>query len=330
MVGAMGMMIDGRWTTQWYGGDSEGHFVREPTRFRDWISNDGSSHFKPEAERYHLYISRACPWAHRAALMRQLKGLEDAVGLSIVHPYMGEDGWSFDVEDDDTTGDRVFESKFLRDIYLRADARYTGRVTVPVLWDTRSNTIVSNESRDIIRMLDDLFEEQAAPGAPTYHPFHLHDRIESTLDAIYEPINNGVYRAGFAKSQNAYEQAVHDLFEALDHWEHVLTQQPFLCGDVVTEADWCLFTTLYRFDPVYHVHFKCNLKRICDYPNLWNYLKQLYQVPNVSATCNLHHVKRHYYQSHPMVNPTGLVAAGPLDYALDAPHDRGRFRAAQG
>ncbi len=319
----MGMLVNGEWTTKWYEPDKEGHFVRNDTRFRDRVTADGSSGFPAAAGRYHLYVSLACPWAHRTLIMRARKGLEKAISLSIVDPFMGDDGWSFS-EFPGSISDSVNDARFLREIYQKADPEYTGRVTVPVLWDRETETIVNNESREILRMLDVAFDAFAE------HP-EVHDvwpemeaEIDATITALYKPINNGVYRAGFAVSQRAYDEAAGELFRALDGWDAVLGRQRYLTGNRISEADWCFFTTLLRFDAVYYVHFKCNWKRIADYPNLSNYLRDLYQQPGVAGTVNLEHIKQHYYRSHPMINPHRIVPLGPqLDFA--APHDRDRF-----
>mgnify|MGYP002776999636 CR=1 FL=1 len=319
---ALGMLVDGQWTTEWTERDRTGKFNRMPTQFRDRITADGSSGFKAEAGRYHLYVSLACPWAHRTVIMRSLKGLDAAIGLSIVDPVLSDRGWQFS-ESPGAIPDAVNHAQYLQDIYLKARSDYTGRVTVPVLWDQATATIVNNESREIIRMFDTEFGAIAQTDLDLF-PAALQATIEQTLDAIYTPINNGVYRSGFATSQAAYDEAVTELFAALDYWEGVLGQQRYLCGGQLTEADICLFTTLIRFDAVYHGHFKCNVRRIVDYPNLWNYLKDIYQFPGVQATCNLDHIKRHYYMSQTAVNPTRIVPKGPLlDFA--APHDRDRF-----
>ncbi len=317
----MGMLIDGVWTTKWYEPDQAGKFVRPETRFRDKVTADGSSGYPAVAGRYHLYVSYACPWAHRTLLARGLLGLEQAVTVTVVEPFMSDDGWAFG-ERDGCTPDPIFAAKFLRSIYLRADVNYSGRVTVPVLWDRERATIVSNESREIMRMLD--VEFAALHTIPiTLAPKSMRAQVDRTLDQIYAPINNGVYRAGFATEQAAYAEAVRELFSALDHWEGVLAKQRFLCGEVVTEADLALFTTLLRFDPVYFGHFKCNLRRIADYPQLSNYLRDIYQLPGVAALCRIDHIKEHYYRSHPSINPTRIVPVGPrLD--LPAPHDRSR------
>jgi putative glutathione S-transferase len=307
---ATGMMIDGEWRTEKYEQDEKGRFRRNPTTFRNWIKADGSTDFKPESDRYHLYISYACPWAHRTLIMRQLKGLEDAISLSVVDPLMAEDGWEFS-DFPGSIPDTVNGASYLREIYVKADPKYTGRVTVPILWDKQTNKIVNNESREIIRMFDIEFEA-IAKKKDSFYPQELREEIDKTIDAIYNPINNGVYRAGFAKSQEAYEEAVQELFAALDYWEGILAKQAYLCGDVLTEADICMFTTLLRFDAVYYVHFKCNLRHIWDYPHLWNYLKKIYQRPEIKETCNLEHIKLHYYQSHPHINPSGIVPQGPI------------------
>jgi putative glutathione S-transferase len=302
------MLVEGRWTTEWYKPDEKGRFVRNPTVFRNWVRADGSTPYKPEAVRYHLYVSLACPWAHRTLIMRKLKGLEDALSISVVNPLMGDDGWTF-APAEGVIPDTVNGAEFLRDVYRKAKADYTGRVTVPILWDKQTGTIVSNESRDILRMLDHEFQP-VATAKTDYCPPELQGQVDATIDALYDPINNGVYRTGFAVSQEAYDEAVVQLFGALDHWDEVLGKQRFLCGDRITEADWCLFTTLYRFDPVYYVHFKCNLRRIADYANLSRFVRELYRVPGVAETCNLDHIKRHYYQSHRHLNPTGIVPCG--------------------
>ena len=258
-------------------------------------------------------------------IMRKLKKLEDAISISVVDHFMGDDGWAFS-DNPGTIPDTVNNKKFLREIYQLADPSYTGRVTVPVLWDKKEKTIVNNESREILRMLDTEFDAVGDPSV-SFAPQELLGRIDETQTAIYEPINNGVYRSGFATTQAAYEEAVTQLFNALDHWDNVLASQRYLCGDVITEADWCMFTTLIRFDAVYVGHFKCNLRRIIDYPNLWNYIKELYQIPGVAETCNFDHIKRHYYESHEGINPTRIVPKGPIiDY--NEPHNRDRLAAA--
>ncbi len=317
-----GMMVKGEWKTERQQQDESGRFIRAQTTFRNWITADGSSGFKAEAGRYHLYIAWACPWAHRTAILRSLKGLENAISISVVDPYMGEMGWMF-TEGPGRIPDTVNGTKYLHDIYALADPNYTGRASTPVLWDKREGTIVNNESREIIRMLDTEFGEFAQNDVDLY-PEGLREEIDSTIDAIYEPINNGVYRAGFATRQAAYDEAVTELFEALDYWEEVLSRQRYLCGDRLTEADVCMFTTLLRFDPVYHYHFKCNLWRIRDYPNLWGYTRDIYQHPGVAETCHLDHIKEHYYTSHEGINPTRIVPKGPI-IDFDEPHDRERL-----
>lgn len=323
----MGLMVEGKWTTEWYQPDEKGRFNRPQTRFHSRVTADGSSGFRAEAGRYHLYISHACPWAHRTMIVRKLKKLEDVISVSVVDPFMGDDGWLFS-NNPGATPDTVNYKKFLREIYSLADPDYSGRVTVPVLWDKKEKTIVNNESREILRMLDTEFDA-LGDASITFAPAELLEKIDATQTAIYEPINNGVYRSGFATTQEAYEEAVTELFDALDYWEQVLDTQRYLCGDVITEADWCLFATLVRFDPVYVGHFKCNLRRIVDYPNLWSYVKELYQIPGVAETCNFDHIKRHYYQSHTGINPTGIVPKGPI-LQFTEPHDRDRLLSRQG
>lgn len=316
---SLGILKDGKWVSQREQEDSQGKFIRPSTSFRNHITADGSSGFKAEPGRYHLYISWACPWANRTAILRELKGLQDVIGLSVVAPEMRDNGWEFS-DEPGCIPDTINGTQYLWQLYLKADSNYTGRVTVPVLWDTQNSTIVNNESREIIRMLDTEFDAFAKHDV-NFYPEHLQKAVDETIDAIYQPINNGVYRAGFATTQSAYDEAVTELFDALDHWENVLGKQHYLCGEQITEADWCMFTTLFRFDAVYYVHFKCNLRRITEFHNLWNYLKDLYQQPGVKETCNLDHIKRHYYKSHPKVNPTRIVPKGPI-IDFDAPHDR--------
>ncbi|WP_348241782.1 glutathione S-transferase family protein [Leptolyngbya sp. DQ-M1] len=319
---ALGMMVDGTWTTDWNERDKSGKFNRTPTKFRDRITADGKSGFQAAPDRYHLYISLACPWAHRTLILRSLKGLESAIGLSIVDAVLSDKGWYFS-NNPGAIPDSVNHTEYLQEIYLKADEKYTGRITVPVLWDKEKQTIVNNESREIIRMFDTEFNEFATQEIDLY-PQGLRQRIDDVIDKIYTPINNGVYRSGFATTQEAYEEAVKELFQNLDHWETVLSEQRYLCGNQLTEADVCMFTTLLRFDSVYYSHFKCNVRRIVDYPNLWNYLKDLYQHPQIKPTCNLDHIKRHYYMSQTQINPTRIVPIGP-EIDFDAPHDRHRF-----
>ncbi|MFO0589748.1 MAG: glutathione S-transferase family protein [Polyangiaceae bacterium] len=318
----MGRMIDGKWTTEWYTPDAQGRFVRGETVFRGRLARDGSTGFLPVAGRYHLYVSLACPWAHRTLIVRALLGLSRAIPISVVHPLMADDGWTFD-DAPGTVRDDVNGARFLREVYAKARKDYTGRVTVPVLWDRQTHTIVNNESREIITMLATEWSEGAAEGIDLY-PEALRGEIDETITSIYTPINNGVYRAGFATTQTAYEEAVTELFASLDKWDVELGSRRYLCGPTFTLADVCLFTTLFRFDPVYHGHFKCNLRRLVDYPNLWPYVRDIYQLPGVAQTCDLAHIKRHYYESHRNINPTGIVPKGPiLDH--DAPPGRDRL-----
>nr|WP_227501549.1 glutathione S-transferase family protein [Synechocystis sp. PCC 7509] len=319
----MGVLKDGKWIAQRDQEDEQGKFVRPSTTFRDRITSDGSSGFKAEVGRYHLYISWACPWAHRTAIMRRLKGLEDIIGLSVVAPEIDQNSWEFSDSEPGCIPDTLNHNRYLWELYLQAEPNYSGRVTVPVLWDKQTGKIVNNESREIVRMLDTQFEEYAKNNLDFY-PEKLQSAIDEVADAIYQPINNGVYKAGFATTQSAYNEAVTELFTKLDRWENVLAKQRYLCGDRITEADWFMFTTLLRFDAVYYVHFKCNLRRIIDYPNLWNYLKDLYQQPGIKETCNLDHIKRHYYRSHPNVNPTKIVPKGPI-IDFEEAHNRDRL-----
>jgi putative glutathione S-transferase len=316
----MNMLVDGEWTTDAYESTTdEGEFDRQETDFRSRVRDDPDAEFPAESGRYHLYISRACPWAHRAAMTRALKGLEDAVSLSIVEPVRIDDGWEFSAE----YPDPLYDADYLREIYTRADADYTGRVTVPVLWDRERGTIVNNESEEIMRMLDTEFDDLAERDVDLY-PEGYRDEVDRIIEAIYEPINNGVYRAGFAGSQAAYDEAVSELFDALDHWETVLADQRYLAGDRLTEADLAMFATLVRFDHVYHTHFKCNRQAIHEYPNLWNYTKELYGLPGIVETVNLDHIVRHYYESHGDLNPERIVPTGPdIDFAEG--HDRDRL-----
>jgi len=325
----MGLLVDGIWKDQWYDTKSSGgRFQRAEAPWRDFVTADGkpapgrSRGFRAEPGRYHLYVSLACPWAHRTLIFRKLKKLDAVISVAIVHPFMGENGWTF-LKEDGATGDTLYGSQFLHQIYTRADPHYTGRVTVPVLWDKQEETIVNNESSEIIRMLNTAFDAWG-DASVDFYPAPLRAEIDRLNARVYPAINNGVYRAGFATTQEAYEEAFDELFAALGEIEERLSRQRYLVGDRLTEADWRLFTTLVRFDPVYVGHFKCNLRRIADYPNLSNYLRDLYQVPGVAETVNLHHIKQHYYRSHPTINPTRIVPKGPdIDYA--APHDRARF-----
>lgn len=320
----MNQLVDGEWRTDAYETtNDEGAFERQETTFRERIRDDPDARFRPEAGRYHLYVSYACPWAHRTLLARSLKGLEEAVSVSVVDPFRDENGWQFSPEKAGCTEDHVHGADYLRELYVRADPDATCRVTVPVLWDTKEDTIVNNESKEILRMLDTEFEEFATRDVDLY-PEGYRDEIDEIIDAIYEPINNGVYRAGFAGSQNAYDEAVEDLFSALDRWDAVLEDQRYLAGDRLTEADLCMFTTLVRFDPVYHTHFMCNVMQIHEYEHLWPYLRDLYQTSGVAETVNMAHIKEHYYTTHPDVNPSGIIARGP-DLDFEAPHDRDRL-----
>lgn len=328
----MGRLVDGVWQDVSYETErSGGKFKRAESQFRDWVTADGKPAqgrrrgFEAEPGRYHLYVSYACPWASRALILRKLKKLEDVISLSVVHHFMGSQGWTFEREDG-ATGDTLYGLDFLHQIYTRADPAYSGRVTVPVLWDRREETIVSNESSEIIRMLNSAFDEWG-DASVDFYPRELRDEIDAINELVYPAVNNGVYRAGFATSQEAYEEAFAELFAALDRLEQRLSRRRYLVGDRLTEADWRLFTTLIRFDAVYYSHFKCNLRRVSDYPSLSNYLRDLYQVPGVSETVNMRHIKAHYYRSHKSINPTGIVPVGPeLDF--DAPHDRARLKRA--
>jgi putative glutathione S-transferase len=316
----MGLLINGQWSAEQPVDKHKGRFIRANTQYRHWVTDAGTPAFAAEPDRYHLYVSYACPWAHRTLIMRRLRGLERMISLSIVDPVMDDDGWHFS-EAPGCIPDRVNGARFLREIYLKANMRYSGRVTVPVLWDRRQQTIVNNESREIMRMFDTVFH---GSDNANFCPAALRQQIDETIDALYDPINNGVYRAGFAGTQHAYEEAVIELFDALDGWEQHLAKQRYLCGDTVSEADLCFFTTLIRFDVVYYTHFKCNLRRIVDYPNIWNYLRDLYQLPGIAETCNFDHIKRHYFQSHVSLNPKRIVPLGPvLDFS--AAHNRDRF-----
>lgn len=335
----MGRLVNGVWQDVWYDTRAtNGHFKRSESQFRNWITADGSpgpsgeGGFEAEAGRYHLYVSLACPWAHRTLIFRKLKKLEDLVSLSVVDPLMLANGWEFKGEErggedrggeNGGTADHLFGSRMLWEVYLRADPVYSGRVTVPVLWDKRKNTIVSNESAEIIRMFNSAFDRLTG-STEDFCPQELRPEIDALNARIYDAVNNGVYKAGFATSQAAYEESVTALFAMLDELENRLASKRYLTGDRLTEADWRLFTTLVRFDPVYVGHFKCNIRRIADYPNLYGYLRELYQVPGVAETVNMHHIKAHYYRSHTTINPTGIVPVGPaLD--LEAPHGRDRL-----
>ena len=324
----MGQLVDGEWHDDWYDtSKTGGSFERSTSGFRNWVTADGSAGpsgeggFKAESGRYHLYVSLACPWAHRTLIFRALKGLTEHIDVSVVHPDMLGDGWTFATDFPGTTGDRLFGLPFLRDIYTRTDPKVSGRVTVPILYDTQRKTIVSNESAEIIRMFNGAFDDLTG-NRDDYWPADLRDGIEEVNARVYDTVNNGVYKAGFATTQRAYEAGVRPLFDTLDWLEERLSQQRYLMGDRLTEADWRLFPTLVRFDSVYHLHFKCNRKRIVDYPNLWAYTRELYQVPGVAGTVNLDHIVRHYHYSHDTINPYRIIPINPiLDF--DAPHGRG-------
>jgi len=325
----MGLLVDGKWHDKWYDTDkNQGRFERSESQFRNWVTADGSAGpsgeagFKAEAGRYHLYVSHACPWANRTMIFRKLKGLEEMIDFSVVHWLMAENGWTF-AEGAGVVADPIHQADFLHQIYTSADANYSGRVTVPVLWDKQQQTIVSNESADIIRMFNSAFDGLGA-NSGDYYPQALREQIDTLNQQIYHTVNNGVYKAGFATTQQAYEEALHPLFATLDELEQRLASQRYLMGEQLTEADWRLFTTLIRFDAVYVGHFKCNLKRIVDYPNLYGYLRELYQIEGIAETIHFDHIKGHYYQSHTMINPTGVVPLGPI-LDLDKPHQRAQL-----
>ena len=328
----MGLLVDGTWHDRWYDtAASGGRFVRSDAQFRNWVTADGSpgpsgeGGFRAEPGRYHLYVSLACPWAHRTLIFRALKGLDGMIGVSVVNWLMREHGWTF-AEAPGVTGDGLHGADYLHQVYARARPDYSGRVTVPVLWDRATGRIVSNESSEIIRMLNAAFDGVGA-AAGGYYPEPLRAEIDRINARVYATVNNGVYRAGFATTQEAYEEAVTELFSSLDWLDDLLGQRRYLAGGRVTEADWRLFTTLLRFDPVYHGHFKCNLRRLADYPNLWGHTRELYQWPGVAGTVDFAHIKGHYYASHGTINPTGIVPLGPiLDFT--APHGRQRLAAA--
>ena len=321
----MGKLVEGVWHDVWYETKSTGgRFVRQSSGFRNWVTADGTNAptgtaFKAEADRYHLYVSYACPWAHRTLIFRSLKGLQGIIGVSVVHHFMGAGGWTFE-PGEGVVADTVNDAKFLHEIYTKADHSYTGRVTVPVLWDKETGTIVNNESSEIIRMFNSAFDSLGAAEGD-YYPAELRDEIDAVNARVYEDVNNGVYRCGFATTQQAYEEAFDKLFTTLDWLEDRLSKQRYLVGDRLTEADWRLFTTLLRFDPVYVGHFKTNKRRIVDYPNLWAYTRELFQHPGVEQTVHMDHIRRHYYGSHKTINPSGVVPVGP-EIDFDAPHGR--------
>lgn len=318
----MGLLVDGKWQDKWYDTESTGgKFERKASQFRNWVTADGSAGptgkegFKAEAGRYHLYVSLACPWAHRTLIMRALKGLEDMIDVSVVNYLMKEHGWTFDPVDG-VVQDPINQAEYLYEVYLAADPHYTGRVTVPVLWDKQTKTIVSNESSEIIRMFNSAFDEIGAKEGD-YYPEELRQEIDEINELVYDNVNNGVYKAGFATKQEVYDREVHNVFRALDQLEDRLKHQDYLVGNQLTEADIRLFTTLIRFDPVYHGHFKCNYRQIQDYPNLWEYTRRIYHLDGVADTVNMDHIKNHYYMSHDTINPTGIVPQGPeMDYSM--------------
>ena len=327
----MHRLVDGEWRTDYQLTDEGGAFRRQQTTFRDWVAgSDVPAHvdaepddrFQPESGRYHLYVSYACPWAHRTLLARSLLGLEDAIDVSVVDPWRGDDGWQFTPEKDGCTEDRLHDSSFLRELYVKADPEVSCRVTVPVLWDTVEETIVNNESREILRQLTTAFADLG--NGADLAPNPRREEIDRIITEIYEPINNGVYRAGFAGEQEPYDEAIDDLFEALGRWNDHLSDRRYLVGDRLTEADICMFTTLVRFDHVYHTHFMCNATFVHQYEHLWPYLRDLYTTPGVTETVNMDHIKEHYYTTHPDVTPSGIIARGP-DLDWEAPHDRDRL-----
>ena len=313
----MGLLVEGKWQDKWYDTKSTGgRFVRKDSQFRNWITPDGSpgpsgeAGFKAEPNRYHLYVSLACPWACRALIMRNIKGLEEMISVSVVNPLMLENGWTFE-EDEGVIADPVLNADFLHQIYTYVEPNYSGRVTVPVLFDLKQNKIVNNESSEILRMLNSAFDGIGAkPG--DYSPADLMNEIDAINEKVYHNINNGVYKAGFSTDQEVYEEEVEKVFAALDEVEEILERQPYLVGDKITEADWRLFTTLIRFDPVYYNHFKCNYRHVYEYPNIWRYTKELYNHPGVAETVDFRHIKEHYYRSHQTINPTGVVPKGPV------------------
>ena len=329
----MGQLVDGKWHDVWYDTKSNGgKFVRSTASFRNWITSDGQAGpsgdagFKAESGRYHLYVSYACPWAHRTLIFRALKHLENHISLSVVHPDMLSDGWTFETDGHGATGDTLFDLPFARDIYTKADPKISGRVTVPILWDKHQETIVSNESSEIIRMFNSAFDGITG-NTLDFWPSDQHDEIEAINERVYDTINNGVYKAGFATSQSAYDDAIDPLFESLDWVEEILSKNRYLTGARLTEADWRLFTTLVRFDMVYHLHFKCNRKRIIDYPNIWAFTRELYQMKGVAETVNMHHIVRHYHYSHDTINPNRIIPTNPvLDF--HTPHGRDHLLAA--
>ncbi|NNE89798.1 MAG: glutathione S-transferase family protein [Silicimonas sp.] len=329
----MGQLVNGKWEDTWYDTKkSGGRFVRSTAKFRNWITADGApgpsgdGGFIAEADRYHLYVSYACPWAHRVLMFRALKGLTNLITVSVVHPDMLTDGWTLSDDYPGATGDTLYGLPYLRDIYIKALSDVSGRVTVPILWDKKTQTIVSNESSEIIRMFNSAFNEVTG-NTDDYWPEEMRGDIESVNERIYETLNNGVYRSGFATTQEAYDEAVNALFDTMDWLEQRLSTRRYLMGDRVTEADWRLVATLFRFDLVYHLHFKCNRARLIDYPNLWAYTRELYQWPGVAETVNFDHIVRHYHYSHETINPHRIIPTNPvIDW--NAPHGRASLKAA--
>lgn len=329
----MGLLVDGIWHDTWYDTKSTGgKFQRSTAKFRNWITPDGNagptgkSGFAAESGRYHLYVSYACPWAHRTLIFRALKDLTNHIGVSAVHPDMLKNGWTFQTDDVGASGDQCYRLPFARDLYIKADPQVSGRVTVPILWDRKTETIVSNESSEIIRMFNSAFDD-LTENRLDFWPIDLRDAIEPVNDRIYDTLNNGVYKCGFATTQDAYDAAITPLFDTMDWLDTRLASNRYLLGDRLTEADWRLFTTLVRFDAVYHGHFKCNRARLIDYPNLWAYTRELYQHPKVAETVNMAHIVRHYHYSHETINPHRILPIGPaLDF--DAPHGRDQLAAA--
>lgn len=317
----MGRLLDGQWVSNDAAHSKSGAFERAEMLFRDWIEDAPDAPFQPESGRYHLYVSYACPWAHRTLIFRAIKGLSDHISVDVVHPDMFEDGWTFDDSYPGATGDRLLGHKFARDIYCAVKPDITARVTVPILWDKKTGSIVNNESSEIIRMFNSAFNSMTG-NTDDYWPEALRPEIEAVNERIYHTLNNGVYKSGFARSQEAYDQASSELFATMDWLEDRLSQSRYLVGDQVTEADWRLVPTLFRFDAVYHTHFKCNRARVVDFPNLWAYARELYQWPGVAETINMDHITRHYYASHTSINPFGIVPIGPTPDWM-APHCRG-------
>lgn len=319
----MSLLVDGKWQDNWDNADeNDGRFIRKDSQFRSWITPDGSpgptgeGGFKAEPNRYHLYVSYACPWANRTLIMRKLKGLEEMISVSVVNPYRDEQSWNFK-PGKGVDSDPVLDADYLYEIYTHVEPKYSGRVSVPVLYDLKQDKIVNNESADITRMLNSAFDEIGANDVDFY-PEEFADTIDAINEEVYDKVNNGVYKVGFSTKQEVYDEEVTDLFETLDHLEARLENNRYLLGDQITEADWRLFVTLIRFDSVYHGHFKCNIKRIVDYKNLWRYTRELYNYKDVKETIDFDHIKEHYYATHKNINPTGIVPKGPeIDFSLD-------------